>query len=100
MQVNSKGSSEVAIFSRILDPDRGTLPPAAARAVLAFDFPQADKVRMQELSAKAREGSLTPAEQDEINNYERVGHVLSLMKSKARQSLKGGRGANGKARLR
>ena len=43
---------------------------------------------MRELSEKAREGALTPAEQVEIDNYERAGHVLSLMKSKARRSLK------------
>jgi hypothetical protein len=53
---------------------------------------------MRELSAKAREGTLSAAEQMEINNYERVGHVLSLMKSKARRSLKNRGGSNGKAK--
>jgi hypothetical protein len=53
---------------------------------------------MRQLSAKAQEGTLTPSEQAEINNYERVGHILSLMKSKARRSLKGRRGTNGKGR--
>jgi hypothetical protein len=71
---------------------------AAARALLALDFNRADKDRMRQLSAKAREGTLSPEEQVEINNYERVGHILNLIQSKARCSLKAGRGSNGKAR--
>ncbi|HKI30408.1 MAG TPA: hypothetical protein VKA46_00855 [Gemmataceae bacterium] len=92
------GTSEVAIFSRILEPNQATLSAAAARALLALGFSQADKDRMRQLSAKAQQGTLTPGEQTEINNYERVGHILSLMKSKARRSLKGRPGTNGKAR--
>jgi hypothetical protein len=83
------GTSEVAIFSRVLEPGQATLPAAAARAILDLDFPQVDRDRMRQLLAKAKGGTLTPAEQDEIGNYERVGHILSLMKSKARRSLKG-----------
>ena len=93
----SSGTSEGAIFSRVLQPDRGTLPAAAARAILDLGFSQADQERMRVLSAKAREGTLGPAEQAEINNYERVGHILSLMKLKANRSLKD-RAANRKAK--
>jgi hypothetical protein len=96
MHTTHTGTSEVAIFSRILEPDQATLPAAAARAILALDFSQADKDRMRELSAKAREGTLTPAEQSEINNYERVGHLLGILQSKARRSLKGRHGTDGK----
>jgi hypothetical protein len=88
MQTAHFGTSEVAIFSRVLEPDQATLSIAAAEAILEFGFKQADKDRMAELSAKAKEGTLSPEEQEEINNYEKVGHVLSLMKSKARRSLK------------
>jgi phage gp29-like protein len=44
---------------------------------------------MRELLAKAKKGTLTANEEVEMDNYERVGHMLSLMKSKARRSLKG-----------
>jgi hypothetical protein len=98
MQLTNAGTSEVAIFGRVLEPDRPTLPAAAARAILALGFAPADQERMQELSAKAQQGMLTPAEQEEINNYERVGHILSLMKSKARRSLKGRPGTNRNAK--
>jgi hypothetical protein len=98
MQLTHNGTSEVAIFGRVLQPDQPTLPAAAARAILALGFAPADQERMQELSAKAQQGKLTAAEQEEIDNYERVGHILSLMKSKARRSLKGRPGANRSAK--
>jgi hypothetical protein len=70
---------------------------AAARAILALRFSKADQERMRHLSARARQGTLTVNEQEEVNNYERDGHFLSVMKSKGRRYLKS-RGANGKAR--
>ncbi len=43
---------------------------------------------MRELSAKARAGTLTPAEDEKMDAYERAGALLSILKSKARQALK------------
>ncbi len=88
-------ASDVAILGRIIEPGRPTLEPKAARALLALDFNDSDKHRMRELSAKARKGTLTPHEKIEIDNYERVGHLLNIIQSKARRSLKG---PNGKAK--
>ena len=85
-------TSEVAIFGRVLEPDQATLDAAAARAILDLDFKQADKDRMRHLLAKAKAGTLTADEEIAIDNYERVGHMLSLMKSKARRSLKATQG--------
>lgn len=90
------GTSEAAILDRIVHPDQPTFSPDAARGILELDFDQADKARMRELSAKAREGTLTPDEQAAINNYERVGHFLNILQSKALRSLKGG--GNGRAK--
>jgi len=42
---------------------------------------------MEELSAKARSGTLSSDEQVEIDNYEKAGHILTLMKAKAKVSL-------------
>ncbi len=95
MRVADTSMSEVAIFGRVLEPDQATLDAAAARAILALDFRQADKDRMRQLLAKAKAGTLTADEEIAIDNYERVGHMLSLMKSKARRSLKASQG-NGK----
>lgn len=94
------GNSEAAILNRIVRPDQPTFSAEAAHGILALDFNQADKERMHQLSAKAREGTLTPEEQAALNNYERVGHLINILQSKARLSLKnGGRpGGKGKAR--
>ena len=97
MQQSHANTSEAAILSRVVEPDKPTLSPRAARDILALDFSPADKDRMRQLSAKAREGTLTPDEQAAIDNYERVGHLLNILQSKARRSLKG-RGTNGKTR--
>lgn len=84
----SDSTSEVAILGRVFQTDKSSLSPAAARSILALGFAQADQDRMQELAEKAREGDLTPAQQLELDNYERAGHVLSLLKLKARAVLK------------
>jgi len=91
-------TSDVAILSRVLEPEKRALSAQAARDILALDFSAADKERMRQLSAKARAGSLTPAEQIAIDNYERVGHLLNVLQAKARRSLKSRRGTNGKAK--
>ena len=44
---------------------------------------------MRQLSAKARAGTLTAEEDAEAGKYELVGHLLNIMQSKARRSLKG-----------
>ena len=52
--------------------------------LLTLDFPPEDRERMNQLAARAGDGELTDDEQREIDAYERVGHILSLLKSKAR----------------
>ena len=44
---------------------------------------------MHVLLEKARQGSLTADEQREMENYERVGHYLAILQSKARMALSG-----------
>ncbi len=91
----SGDTTEAAIWSRILQADQGTLSAPVAQAFLDLAFPPADLEHMRQLSAKAQEGTLTDQEQNEINCYEKVGHVISLMKLKARHSLKARRAGNG-----
>jgi hypothetical protein len=81
-------TSDVAILSRVLEPRKPTFPIQAARAILALDFSESDKDWMRQLSAKAKLGTLTPEEQIAVDNYERVGHLINIMQSKARCSLK------------
>lgn len=80
-------ATEAAIWERVIHPD-GKLTPEAARAILRLKFPAADRQRMHDLARKAQEGKLSPDEQADIENYERVGTMLSILKSKARKLLK------------
>ena len=88
MQVSRADTSEVSILNRILRPNAPTFSPEAARDILALDFDPVDKDRMRLLSAKARMGTLTAEEDAEAGRYELLGHLLNIMQSKARRSLK------------
>jgi hypothetical protein len=83
-------TSEAAIFSRVLEPEKPMLSDDAAHSILALDFTQADRARMNALAAKARTGSLTADENEELDNYLRVGDLLAIMQSKARRTLSNG----------
>jgi hypothetical protein len=80
--------NEAEILTRVIAPGEPTLLADTARIILTFDFRKEDRERMRLLAEKAQEGTLTAEEQAEIDCYERVGHFLSLLRSKARLSLK------------
>ena len=80
-------NTEAAIWARVIHPS-GNLTAPVARALLKLEFSDDDKERMHELSQKAQEGSLTPDEQFEIDNFERVGNMLAILKSQSRKLLK------------
>ena len=88
MPVAGVDTSEVSILNRILRPGAATFSAEAARDILALDFDESDKARMRELSAKARAGTLTAEEDAAAGKYELIGHLLNIMQSKARRSLK------------
>jgi hypothetical protein len=85
---SSPVDSDAEILNRLIEPKVENLPPEVARYLLSLDFCQSDRDRMHELAAKAREGTLTAAEQHEAESYERIGHLVALWRSKARKSLK------------
>lgn len=88
MQHSSTSTSEAAIVGRLIKPDHGDFSPEAARELLSLRFGEEDQDRMRRLSLKAQEGTLTAAEQAEVENYRRVGYWLGILWSKARLSLK------------
>jgi len=75
------------IWQRVVE-FRGKIAPSAARALLKIGFSERDQAHMDELSAKARAGTLTPQEQTVLDTFERLGCVLDIVHSKARQALK------------
>jgi hypothetical protein len=78
---------EAEILTRVIAPDDSSLDTKAAEAILEMGFKPADKRRMEDLAEKARQSVLTAEERTEAESYERVGHFISLLKSKARRSL-------------
>jgi hypothetical protein len=86
--LQSSLATEGAIWSRLLRPGSKLLSLEAARSLLRLEFAKEDKDRMHDLAERARDGTLKPADQEEIRNYERVGNLLALLKSRARQRLR------------
>jgi hypothetical protein len=80
-------TSEAAIWTRVIGPEKNGLSPEAARSLLELGFSEQDKSRMNELAQKNQEGRLTAAERQELESYVKVGDVLSLLHLKARKSL-------------
>ena len=82
------GETPLSILRRLIDPGQGDLSPAAAEAVLQFNFTDADQARLAELAAKSNGGTLSDPDAAEYDAYIAAADLLSLWKSKARLSLK------------
>jgi hypothetical protein len=78
----------LSLLERVIDPDSGGMSADLATLVLSFRFPPADHQRYSELSAKARDGTLSSEERAELENYLYVNDLLAILKSKARMSLR------------
>lgn len=84
----TKPSTLTAILSRVFDPERPEYTPEVARYVLALNFALDDHRRVDELSFKAQEGTLSDAERVEIEQYLEIGATLGVLHSKARVALR------------
>jgi hypothetical protein len=80
--------SEIAIFARLIRADHGDLPGELARYLLTLGFAEEDQARMRDLAARNQDGTLPPGDKEELANYVKAGHLLALLHSKARKSLK------------
>jgi hypothetical protein len=54
-------NTEAAILARVIESDSAAITPEVARYLLSMHLPEADRERVDQLSAKARAGSLTEA---------------------------------------
>lgn len=80
-------NSEAAILSRLIDMRAVAMTPAAAEFLLTIQFPEDDLARMNQLSDLAQQGTLTSAQQVELDSYIHVSNLLALMQSRARRLL-------------
>jgi hypothetical protein len=85
---NPSAASEIAMFGRLIQSDKGDLDERLARYVLTLGFAKADQDRMSDLATRNQDGALSSDERDELQSYVRSGHLLALLQSKARKSLK------------
>jgi hypothetical protein len=77
------------IFRRMIEPRQGSLPQELARFVAELDFRPEDHAMYEELSAKARAGTLTAAETDLLDDYLHIDTLVSILRLKAARSQRG-----------
>ncbi len=76
------------IFETIIQPTKGTFSVEHARYVLSLDFRPEEHQRCDQLSQKASEGTLNPAERSELDALLAANAILTILQSKARVSLR------------
>ena len=79
--------AEAAILTRVIAADRNEITPDVARYLLSMQLPKADRDRVDELSARTRSGSLTDAEEAELDSCLHIGSLLGVTQSRARRLL-------------
>ena len=82
------GTLAASIWDRVIGADSHALSPDEARALLRWKFPDSDRLRVDQLSERARAGKLSTAEQHELDEYLAIESALISLKSKARLALK------------
>jgi hypothetical protein len=82
-------TTEANIWELILRPRFGKMSAEKAKTILGFSIPEAERARMKKLLAKAKAGTLTRDESLEMDEFERMGAMLSILKARARRVLKG-----------
>ena len=59
-----------------------------AKRIVELEFSADERQRMHDLAERNRAGTLNSGEDEELDNFCRVGNTLALLKSRARQILK------------
>ena len=79
--------TQASILARVIDAQPSELTQGAAEYLLSIQFPEVDMTRMDTLSEKSQQGTLTIPEQTELDSYVHVANLLALMQSRARRKL-------------
>jgi hypothetical protein len=86
--IEKTSNNDVEILGRILADGKGGLSATMARHLLRLRFSDQDVARMNELAQRNQDGLLSLAEHEELGSYVRIGHVLAILQSEARQALR------------
>ncbi|WP_165248416.1 hypothetical protein [Paludisphaera soli] len=82
------GETEVAILARILGDQSGRMSDALARHFLELNLSESDKARMHELAVRNQDDALSQMEKEEMLAFAKAASLLSILKSKARRTLR------------
>ena len=77
----------ISSLDRFLDPATGCLTPEVAERFIHWAPDPQLRARVQELGRKADEGTLTPEENLEYQQYIEEGDLIALLQAKARRIL-------------
>ena len=88
MTTLSPSTRQAEIMTRAIDRRPEGLPIDAARYFLSLKLDERDEARANELAEKARQGSLSGAEELELDEYRRCLRFMDIIKLKARLALK------------
>jgi hypothetical protein len=81
-------AQSIDILERVIGPNDDPMPEAVARYVQQWSFARSDHDVYEALSLKAQDGTLTSDERDLLEGYLQVDGLISLLKLKARRSLR------------
>ena len=95
---SSTGVLEFDLLLRVCERDRIT--PALAHELLKLKFLDSDEQRMHELAEKNQDGTISVDEQKELDAHVRVGMLVSILQSRARQVLQKAERASEKVGVR
>lgn len=74
------------LLARVVERSQAGFSRELAQYLASLRFPEADQHRLQELAEKQRRGTLTAAEEAEMDIYIRVADLIELLKAKAMAS--------------
>ena len=77
-----------SIIERIIEPQKGGFSNEHARYVLSLDFSTEEQARYAELARKVQVTPLTEQEAAELDEFLAANALLTILQSKARNSLK------------
>ena len=80
-------NTTLSIFDRVTQVADEPLRPDVAKYILRWGFNAQDQARVSELLAKLKADDITDEERHELEEFNRVNHLLTMLKSKARQAL-------------
>ena len=79
--------NQAEIVARSIDGRGDRLPAHVAQFFLDLQLSSEDRALLDNLAEKARQGTLTPGEEADLDEYRRAGRFVELMKLKAQFSL-------------